>query len=63
MPGSGVGTSERVAATTISQWAKMVSELTEQRYILLSMLKSKGRISKGNSGASFAGFSATRIMP
>ena len=50
MPGSGVGTSERVAATTISQWAKMVSELTEQRYILLSMLKSKGRISKGNSG-------------
>lgn len=50
MAGEGVGVSERVAATTISQWAKMVSELTEQRYILLSLLKSKGRISYGNSG-------------
>jgi len=50
MPGSGVGVSERVARTTISQWSKMVSEQTVDRYILLKMLQSKGRISYGNSG-------------
>ena len=50
MAGEGVGVSERVAKTTISQWSKMVSEQTIDRYILLKMLQSKGRISYGNSG-------------
>ena len=50
MAGEGVGVSERVAKTTISQWSKMVSEQTVDRYILLKMLQSKGRISYGNSG-------------
>ena len=50
MAGEGIGVSERVARTTISQWSKMVSEQTIDRYILLKMLQSKGRISYGNSG-------------
>ena len=50
MAGEGVGVSERVARTTISQWSKMVSEQTIDRYILLKMLQSKGLIKYGNSG-------------
>lgn len=46
----GIGTSERVAQTTIEEWAKMVDEETVKRLIVFSMLNSKGRIRTGRSG-------------
>jgi len=50
MAGAGIGVSQRVAAATIAEWSKEVSEQTVQRYILLSMLQKKGRIKYGCNG-------------
>ena len=43
----GLGVSPRVAATTIEEWAKVVSEEAEKHLPHIAMLKSKGRIKQG----------------
>lgn len=48
--GDGIGVSERVAQTTIAEWAKKVGEELTRNLVLLSMLQKKGRISYGHSG-------------
>ena len=49
----GVGSSERVAMTTLEEWSKMVSEETTKHIPLLSILQKKGRIEFGCSGGQF----------
>jgi hypothetical protein len=49
----GVGVTERVAKTTIEEWARKVSEETEKHLILIALLKKKGRIEYGCSGGQF----------
>lgn len=49
----GIGTSERVAKTTIEEWAKTVSEQTEKYLVLLALMKKKGKIKYGCSGGQF----------
>ncbi len=53
MPGQGIGISKRVAQTTIAKWGQLVSEQTEQRYVLLAMMKKKGRIVHGCHGGEY----------
>lgn len=50
MPGTGVGVTPRVAKATIAKWARKVSEITIRKLVLLSLLKSKGRIEYGLDG-------------
>ncbi len=53
MAGGGVGTSTRVASTTIEQWQKKVNDETSRHLPLLALLKKKGRVEYGNSGGQF----------
>lgn len=48
--GDGIGVSERVAQTTIAEWAKKVGEETTRNLILFAMMQKKGKISYGHSG-------------
>ena len=50
MAGGGVGVTQRVAETTIEEWARKVSEETEKHLVLLALMKKKGRIETGCSG-------------
>jgi len=43
----GLGVSPRVAATTIEEWAKVVSEEAEKHLPHIAMMRSKGRIKQG----------------
>jgi hypothetical protein len=49
MAGGGVGVSPRVAATTIEEWAKVVSEEAEKHLPHIALMKSKGRIKQGQA--------------
>lgn len=46
----GIGSTERVAQTTIEEWSKKVSEETERLLVLIAMLRARGRITGGHSG-------------
>jgi hypothetical protein len=50
MAGEGVGVTQRVINTTISNWADKISDLAVNRYILLALLKKKGLIKFGQHG-------------
>lgn len=53
MAGGGIGSTTRVAETTIEEWAKTVSEETEKYLVLLALMKKKGNIKYGCSGHTF----------
>jgi len=48
-----VGVSQRVAETTISEWAREVSEETSGNFVVLAKLKARGRIEKDCHGVNF----------
>lgn len=43
----GLGVSQRVAKTTIEEWARVVSEETEKHLPLIKLMRSRGRIKQG----------------
>jgi hypothetical protein len=49
----GIGVTERLAMTTIEEWAKVVSEETERFLVLPALMKKKGLIQYGCSGGQF----------
>lgn len=45
----GLGVSQRVAKTTIEEWARVVSEETEKHLPLIKLLRERGRIKQGKA--------------